>query len=82
MMCMSTTSSLSARSIEVTGLPEETIRSVEEWVSVLRRQAKTETRYASYEDWSVAFRAWIDSHAKNKTEADWSRESIYAGRGQ
>lgn len=34
------------------------------------------------EDWARAIREWAESHRPQETSADWSRESIYAGRGE
>jgi len=34
------------------------------------------------EEWQAEFRAWIASHKPLPHEADDSRESIYAGRGE
>jgi hypothetical protein len=34
------------------------------------------------EQWVTEFRAWAESHRKLPREADDSRESIYAGRGE
>lgn len=36
----------------------------------------------SIEDWCNRFDAWADSHQRLESEADDSRESIYAGRGE
>jgi hypothetical protein len=70
------------RAIEVTGLPEEAIQALEVLVAALRSQGNEAEGRTSYEDWSKALRAWVESHPKRETAADWSRENIYAGRGQ
>jgi hypothetical protein len=70
------------RSVDVTGLPEEAVQAVESLVSTLRKQATAPTNYTSYEDWSRALHAWVASHKPVSKPADWSRESIYAGRGE
>jgi hypothetical protein len=71
-----------ARSIDVTGLSEETVRAVELLVSQLRGQPPAQGRgigaFPSYEAWSKALREWADSHPKRDTLADDSRETIYA----
>jgi hypothetical protein len=82
---MQTSTQTGRRSIEVAGLPDEAIRALETLVAALRNQRSEQierTAYASYEEWSRALREWVDSHPKRETAADWSRESIYAGRGQ
>jgi hypothetical protein len=40
------------------------------------------TDLRSTDDWIAAFRAWTSSHKRLAHEADDSRESIYAGRGE
>ncbi len=42
----------------------------------------TPSTFATYEEWSKAFREWVDSHAPVEHFVDDSRESIYAGRGE
>ena len=70
------------RTVDVTGLPEEAVRAVESLVSTLRQQASSTLIRASYEDWSRALREWAASHKPVSNPADWSRESIYAERGE
>jgi hypothetical protein len=71
------------RAVDVTGLPEEAVRAVESLVANLRAQKENSlSAFASYEEWSKAFREWGDSHPPVSNPADWSRESIYAGRGE
>jgi len=72
------------RSIDVTGLPEEAVQAVEALVSQLRGQTTTQggASFSSREEWVKAIRAWAASHQPEATSADWSRESIYAGRGE
>jgi hypothetical protein len=79
---MQTSAETECRSIEVTGLPEETIRALEALVVALRSQGNPRSAQASYEEWSKALREWVQSHPRRDTIADWSRESIYSGRGQ
>ena len=79
---MQTSAQTGQRSIEVTGLPEEAIRALEALVAALRSPGNLALPYASYEEWSRALREWVQSHPKRDTDADWSRDSIYAGRGQ
>jgi hypothetical protein len=73
------------RTIDVTGLPEEAIHAVESLVSVLRGRAESPDKrvpFSSREEWVKAIRAWAGNHCPQATAADWSRESIYAGRGE
>ena len=70
------------RTIDVTGLPEEAVQAVESLVSTLRNQTTSVTSRVSYEDWSKALHEWAASHKPVSKPADWSRESIYAGRGE
>jgi hypothetical protein len=70
------------RFVDVTGLPEEVIRAVEGHVAALRVQMSPARRYHSHEEWSKALHEWVNSHPRRDTFADWSRESIYAGRGE
>jgi hypothetical protein len=70
------------RTVDVTGLPEEAVQAVESFVSTLRNQATSATNHVSYEDWSKALHEWAASHKPVSNPADWSRESIYAGRGE
>lgn len=79
---MQTSAQTGRRSIEVTGLPEGAIRALEALVAALRIQQNPGSAHASYEEWSSALREWVQSHPKRETSADWSRESIYTGRGQ
>ena len=71
------------RTIDVSGLSEESVRAVESLVSQLRsaehppKQAGPFGSYASYEEWSKALREWAESHPKRDTLADDSREAIY-----
>ncbi|MBI1915455.1 MAG: hypothetical protein HYS12_12070 [Planctomycetes bacterium] len=72
------------QSIDVTGLPEEAVRAVEALVSLLRGQTPFQggSSFSSREEWMKAIREWAASHKPEGTSADWSRESIYAGRGE
>jgi hypothetical protein len=80
---METTTHPTARSIDVTGLPDDVVRAVELLVSQLRGQQRppAEPRgmgsYPTYEEWSKALREWVDSHPRRDTLADDSRETIY-----
>jgi hypothetical protein len=81
---METTTHQTARSIDVTGLPEEAIRAMEVLVSQLRGQPHPPAErggigsFRSYEEWSKALREWAESHPRRDTLADDSRETIYA----
>jgi len=66
----------------VTGLPDEAVRAVESLVTSLRERAIASLPHTSYEEWSKAFREWVESHKPVSNPVDWSRESIYAGRGE
>jgi hypothetical protein len=74
------------RTIDLSGLSEETARAVELLVSQLRsaQQPPAEPRrfgsFSSYEEWSKALREWVESHQPLHTNADYSRESIYPDR--
>src|SRR5438477_1879511 len=73
------------RTLDVTGLPEEAIQSLASLVALLR--GRTAYRggtisFSSREEWIKAIGAWAASHQPSPTAADWSRESIYAGRGE
>jgi hypothetical protein len=73
------------RTVDVTGLPEEAVRAVEALVSQLRGQTAPQGAslpFSSRQEWIQAIRAWAASHKPEGTSADWSRESIYAGRGE
>jgi hypothetical protein len=74
------------RSIDVTGLPEEAIRAVESLVALLKGQTAHshggKIPFSSREEWVGAIREYAASHKAQGTSADWSRESIYAGRGE
>lgn len=63
-------------------MPEEAIRALEALVAALRNQGNARLARASYEEWSKVLREWVQSHPKRESGADWSRESIYADRGQ
>jgi hypothetical protein len=71
---------LTTQSIDVTGLPEEAVRAVELYVSLLRRQqaAGMPTHFRSREEWAKAVREWAESHPKRDTLANDSRETIYS----
>jgi hypothetical protein len=71
-----------SRSINVTGLSEEAIRAVESLVAVLLQQANGSRVYRSPQEWCKALREWAESHRRLDNPADWSRDAIYAGRGE
>ncbi len=81
---METTTPPAARSIDVTGLPDEAVRAVELLVAQLRGQQRPPAErggmgsFPSYEEWSKALREWAESHPRRDTLADDSRETIYA----
>ena len=82
---MEHTTRQAARSIDLTGLPEEAVRAMESLVSVLREHATRQPgtpAFASRDEWVKAIREWAGSHTPKGSEADWSRESIYADRDE
>jgi len=79
---MDRSSQYGPRSVDVTGLPEDAIRAVEAHVAALKMQLTPARQHPSHEEWSKAFHEWVNSHRERDSFADWSRESIYAGRGE
>jgi len=80
---MDTSTQETARTIDVTGLPEEAIRTVQSLVSLLRAPPGAgRPAFSSPAEWAKALREWAESHQPQSDAADWSRESIYAGRGE
>ncbi len=79
---METTTREPPRTIDVTGLPEDAVRAVESLVNSLREPGNADLTKAPYDEWVAAFRAWTESHKPSTDAVDWSRESIYAGRGE
>jgi predicted DNA-binding antitoxin AbrB/MazE fold protein len=39
-------------------------------------------QFATRDEWQHAIGSWAKSHARTGADADWSRENIYAGRGE
>jgi hypothetical protein len=71
------------RSIDVTGLPDEAIRAVESLIALLRNVPSISgPQFSSDAERSKAIREWAESHQSPASAADWSRESIYGGRGE
>jgi hypothetical protein len=68
--------------VDVRGLSEDAIHAVESLVTALREQASGSSAYNSSEEWCKALREWAASHRPSDTPLDWSRETIYAGRGE
>jgi hypothetical protein len=82
---MEPTSQQPTRSLDLTGLADEAIRVVESLVSLLKGQAASPggmALFSSRQEWIKAIREWAASHKPQGTSADWTRESIYAGRGE
>jgi hypothetical protein len=74
---------IAQRSIDVSGLPEEAVRALESLVSLLRGKPPSGLpSFSSPEEWANAVREWAESHPNLGTSADYSRESIYGGRGE
>ena len=69
------------------GIVANTEIALEVGVAAIREQLATRVRRAnklSHEEWSKAFREWIDSHPTDTpllSDEAISRESIYEGRG-
>jgi len=70
------------RSVNVTGLSDEAIRAVESLVASLREQVNGNGTHRSPQEWCKALREWAESHKRLDNPADWSRDTIYAGRGE
>ncbi|MBY0523548.1 MAG: hypothetical protein K2R98_09110 [Gemmataceae bacterium] len=84
---MAPSSKTDRRSIDVTGLPEEAIRTLEAQVAAIRQQAQAHAAQPplwerSHEEWSKALREWVESHPKCDHFVDDSRESIYGDDGR
>ena len=81
-------SSLSPRSLDLTGLPAAVANELHRLVATLRDNlghASTPSASSvkeSPEAWAQRLQAWVDTHAPEATTMDDSRESIYAGRGE
>jgi hypothetical protein len=78
-----------ARSIDVTGLPEEAIRAVESLVCQLRDQSASTPPPGLWRDaWQAQFDSWMQEVAARAGQyppgfvVDDSRETIYEGRGE
>jgi hypothetical protein len=74
-------------SIDLTGLPEQTVRRVVQIVREAReKQAESKARRSPNQDdperWSAEWRAWTASHPERAIDLDDDRESIYAGCGE
>jgi hypothetical protein len=69
------------RTTDVTGLPEDAVRAMESLVTLLRGQVPSPV-FPSRAEWIEAIREWASGHKSVTTSADWSRQSIYAGRGE
>ena len=70
------------RFVDLTGLSEDASRAVESLVAALRDQGSGKSPYHSAREWCKALREWAESHRRLENAADWSREAIYAGRGE
>jgi hypothetical protein len=68
------------KTIDVTGLPNSAIRTIQILVDRLRQEqteAKMPAAFSSREEWAEAVRAWAYSHPTYEKMADDSRDSIY-----
>lgn len=82
---MNDTPQTKGRTLDVTGPPESAIIVLESLVALLRGKVGTvgmPPTFSSREELAEAVRQWAESHPKRDTFADWSRDDIYAGRGQ
>lgn len=73
------------QTIDVTGLPDSAIRTIQILVDRLREeqtQAEIPAAYSSREEWADAVRAWAYGHPKYEKMADDSRDSIYDREGE
>jgi hypothetical protein len=71
------------RSLDVTGLPDEAVEAIEALVALLRGRSETSgPTFSSPAEWAKAIREWAASCPALGASADWSREGIYAGRGE
>ncbi len=70
------------RSVDVTGLSDAAIAAVEALVAVLREEAGDMAGRRPPDDWCRALREWAAGHRRLEHPADWSRDAIYAGRGE
>jgi hypothetical protein len=72
-----------SQTIDVTGLPAESVRVVESLVSLLRSAGPVAvTPQTDPEAWSAALRRWAETHPKRDIVIDDSRETIYEGCGE
>jgi hypothetical protein len=68
------------QTIDVTGLPDSAIRTIQILVDRLREEqeeGKMPAAFSSREEWAEAVRAWAYSHPRYEKMADDSRDSIY-----
>jgi hypothetical protein len=70
------------RSVDVTGLSDEAVRAVESFVAAFREPANGSGTFRSPDEWCKALRQWAESHRRLDNPVDWSRETIYSGRGE
>lgn len=71
--------------VDLTGLPEETVRQVVQLVREAREKQAPVLRSPNQDDperWSAEWRAWVASHPKREITLDDDRDSIYAGCGE
>lgn len=86
-MATDTTHVPTPQTIDLTGLPEQTVRQVVQLVREARaKQAEATARRSPNQDdperWSAELRTWAASHPKRAITLDDDRESIYAGCGE
>jgi hypothetical protein len=73
--------------IDVTGLPEAVVRDLRQLVTTLRFFLGSTPRTGpppneTPEEWFARLKAWAESHPRQATVADDSRDSIYDREGE
>jgi hypothetical protein len=72
--------------VDLTGLPEQTVRTVLRLVNAARETQMTPAPRSSSRDdlqqWSAEWRAWTSRHPKRDLTLDDDRDAIYAGCGE
>jgi hypothetical protein len=73
------------QTLDLTGLPEQTVRQVFQLVREAREKQAAAPRSPNQDDpagWSAELRAWATSHPARDLTLDDDREGIYAGCGE
>jgi hypothetical protein len=79
--------SVSAQSLDLTGLPAPVAEELRKLVATLRDNlvpgpGPTASAGESPDAWARRLRAWVDTHPARPITIDDSRESLYTGRGE